>query len=177
MTDPAMVAAVATPSGSGVKTMIFCGRRRAVILLLAMASAGSAAAQQPTAEVFLASIYKPYLARDFMGQPFYDQPDRFFVPDLADALRRDEDRNRGMVGTLDFDPFICAQAFEITNLSISVTTEGARTTGQVAFDNLGRPMRIAIDLAQTPAGWRIADIKWLDGVYRSRTLRALFKLR
>ena len=45
-------------------------------------------------------------------------------------------------------------------------------TATVTFANLGKPTRLLIELEQTPAGWRIADIKAPSG-----SLRALYKLR
>jgi hypothetical protein len=41
----------------------------------------------------------------------------------------------------------------------------------VGFENLGKQVRLTVDLIQTPAGWRIADIKAPSG-----SLRALYKL-
>jgi hypothetical protein len=40
----------------------------------------------------------------------------------------------------------------------------------VSFDNLGKAMKVTIDLVQTQAGWRIADIKTPSG-----SLSALYK--
>ena len=152
--------------------MMFCGRRRAAILLLAMASAGPAAAQQPTAEAFLASIYAPYLTPDFRGRSVYDQADRLFVPDLANAMKHDAEQTpQGMVGALDWDPFSNDQQGVVKNLSIEVTTDGGKATGHVSFDNYAdKRTEIVFDLARTPAGWRIADIKSPSGL-----LSALYK--
>ncbi|MFI4998589.1 MAG: hypothetical protein ACHQK9_01815 [Reyranellales bacterium] len=148
-------------------------RRYAVAVLMCALPLG-AQAQQPTAEAFLAAIYTPYLSKDYMGDDYIGRAERFFVPDLAEAMKRDSEQNPGMVGAIDFDPFIEAQAFEMTNLSIAATTDGVKATGHVTFTNLGKPMHVVIDLVQTSAGWRIADIKWPDRPLAS--LRALYKL-
>jgi len=159
--------------------MTFCGRRRAAILLLAMASAGPSAAQQPTAEAFVASIYAPYLTPDFRGRSVYDQADRLFVPDLANAMKHDAEQTpQGMVGALDWDPFSNDQQGVVKNLSIVVTTDGSKATGHVSFDNFeDKRTEIVFDLARTPAGWRIADIKWPRNTAYAASMRTIFKLR
>ena len=83
-----------------------------------------------------------------------------------------------MVGALDWDPFIDGQAWGITNLSITVATDGAKATSHVTFNNFGRPIQVVIDLVQTHAGWRIADIRWPGKPANyAASLRAVFKLR
>ncbi|MDP1965201.1 MAG: hypothetical protein Q8K93_23710 [Reyranella sp.] len=41
----------------------------------------------------------------------------------------------------------------------------------MGFENQGKPVRLTVDLIQTPVGWRIADIAAPSG-----SLRALYKL-
>ena len=127
------------------KTAILRSRRTALVLFFG-ASAASAMMQQPTAQAFLGSIYRPYLARDFKGQ--------------------------SEVPTLNVDPFLDAPDWEITKLSISMTADSAKATSRVAFDNFEEPIRLVFELVQTPASWRISDIKAPSG-----SLRALYKLR
>ena len=125
-----------------------------------MALAGPAAAQQPAPQAFLEAIYKPYLAKDFKGQP-YGEADRYFAPALAAAMERDmrDAKRRGEPPTLDGDPFVDAQEWQITDLAISVRMKSALTaTATATFANFGKPNRLKIALVQTPAGWRIADI-------------------
>lgn len=154
-----------------------CGRRTTAIFL-ALALVAPALAQQPTAEAFLASIYAPYLTPDFQGQSVYDQADRLFVPDLASAMKRDAEQTRGMVGALDWDPFSNDQLGVVKNLSITVAADGANATGHVTFDNFeGKRVQIVFDLAHTPAGWRIADIKWPGNSADAASMRTIFKLR
>ena len=158
--------------------MVLYGRRMAALLLLAMAPATPTAAQQSTAEAFLASVYAPYLTPDFRGHSVYDLADRLYVPDLANAMKRDEERNQGNAGALDWDPFSNDQQGVVKNLSISVTTDSAKTTGHVSFDNFeGKRAQIVFDLARTPAGWRIADIKWPGNSADAASMRTIFKLR
>jgi len=143
------------------------GRRATLILGLGAVLPGSvlvgtAAAQPatPTPQAFLDSIYQPYLSRDFKGQPYGDS-DRYFVPALAAAMQRDmaDAKQRGVPPTLDGDPFVDAQEWQITNLAIAVKMKSPLTaTSTVTFANFGKPNRLKIALVQTPAGWRIADI-------------------
>jgi len=139
----------------------------AALCLLPFAAAG----QATTAEVFLRGIYTPYLQADFKGQPYW-QPGLFFTPELARTIEDDmrEARRRSEVPKLDGDPFLDAQDWAIKNLDIAVKTDGTRASGQVSFNNLGKPTKVTLDLVQTPAGWRIADIKSPSG-----SLRDLYK--
>ena len=50
-----------------------------------------------------------------------------------------EAKRRGEVPKLDGDPFLDAQEWEIENLAISVKGDGPKATGEVAFDNFGKP--------------------------------------
>jgi hypothetical protein len=124
-----------------------------------------------TPEAFLRGIYTPYPNEDFKGQPFW-QVDRFFAPDLARVIEADmrDAKRRGEVPKLDGDPFVDAQDWDIEKLAISVKAEGPKATGQVTFENQGKPTHITLDLVHTGIGWRIADIKAPSG-----TLSDLYK--
>jgi hypothetical protein len=137
-------------------------RRIAIAALCALPWAARAQTQSP--QTFLQSIYDPYLKTDFRGYSF-EQANRFFVPTLARAIDADmrEAKRRGEVPKLDGDPFLDAQDWEIKNLAISVKADGPKAVGEVAFDNLGKPTKITLDLVQTQAGWRIADITGPSG--------------
>jgi hypothetical protein len=143
-------------------TISSLGRRATLILGLGAALAGTAAAQSatPTPQAFLDSIYQPYLVRDFKGQP-YGESDRYFVPALAATMQRDmaDAKRRGAPPTLNGDPFVDAQEWQITDLAIAVKMKSPLTaTATVTFANFGKPNRLKIALVRTPAGWRIADI-------------------
>jgi hypothetical protein len=130
-----------------------------------------AAGQATTPEGFLRGLYTPYLQPDFKGQPYW-QPGLFFTPELARTIEDDmrEAKRRDEVPKLDGDPFLDAQDWAIKNLDIAVQTDGTKATGQVSFDNLGKPTKVTLDLVRTPAGWRIADIKSPSG-----SLKDLYK--
>ena len=142
-------------------------------LILALLGAADASAQAATAQAFVENLYRPYLDKTFKGQP-YDQTARFFAPPLAQAMDRDyrEAKRRNEVPTLNGDPFIDAQDWEISKLSMDVTTNGDTATARVSFQNFGEAKRVLLELAKTPAGWRIAEIKMPSG-----SLKALYKLK
>ena len=144
-------------------------RRLAIAALSALPWAALAQTQSP--QTFLQSIYEPYLKAGFKGQPYW-QVDRFFASGLARAIDADmrEAKRRVEVPKLDGDPFLDAQEWDIENLAISVKADGPTATGEVTFDNFGKRTQVALDLVQTPAGWRIADVKSPSGL-----LSALYK--
>ncbi len=141
--------------------------------VLATVNATRALAQAPTAQAFVESIYRPYLGKGFQGQA-YEQTARFFAPALAQAMDRDfrDARRRNEPPTLNGDPFVDAQDWEITKLTIDATTNGDTGTGWVSFQNFGETKRIVLELVRTPSGWRIAEIKASGG-----SLKALYKLK
>ncbi len=132
-----------------------------------------AASAQQSPQAFLQAIYAPYLKRDFKGQP-YTEAARFFAPDLARAMDRDMRlaKQYRQPPTLDGDPFMDAQEWQISDLVVRASGSGNSATGVVSFANFGKPRRLAIDLVRTPAGWRIADIAGSSG-----SLRMLYKVQ
>ncbi len=155
--------------------------RRTALLLVASAPLPAAWAQPQTAEAFLTAIYTLY-QNGLREPPYLDDPDGYFVGDLARAMQRDRDVNQGMAGALDWDPFTDDQLGQVRNVSVRATTRGDRASATVEFDrpNVIPSMshgRILVDLVRTPAGWRIADMRWPDGAARNLTLRGVFQLK
>ncbi len=147
--------------------------RRALALLLIVAPT-AAAAQEQTPSQFLQSIYEPYKKADFKGQPYWES-ERFFVPDVARAIRRDlaAAKTRNQPPILNGDPFVEAQDWQIASTATSVSMSGDKAAGVVMFRNQGEWKRLAIFLEKTPHGWRIEDIVGRGG----SSLRALYKLK
>lgn len=137
------------------------------------ALSGAEATAETTAQAFVEKLYRPYLDPGFQGQPYGDTA-RFFVPALAQAMDRDnrEARRRNEVPTLNGDPFVDAQDWEISKLSIDVTAGGDAATARVSFHNFGEPKRVLLELVKAPTGWRIAEIKAPSG-----SLKALYNLK
>ena len=146
--------------------------RRSLVGLLLAAPFG-AAAQEKTPRAFIEDIYRPYQTKGFKGQPYW-KPSPFFAPDLAAAIERDmaQATRQKEVPTLDGDPFVDAQDWEISDLLIATSVGDEKAQAAVTFKNLGEPIALALLLVRTPQGWRIADI-----VSASGSLRALYKLR
>lgn len=150
--------------------------KRRIILVLGSVLPLAALAQQPlqqTAQAFLDDLYAPYRAKGFNGQP-YTRAERFFEPTLAAAMQRDYQlaQRNGVPPTLNGDPFVDAQEWEVTNLSIRVTSSGEQATAMVSFMNFKQKKTLAVELVRTGAGWRIADITGAGG-----SLRTLYRLK
>jgi hypothetical protein len=144
----------------------------AVWIGLALASVGAMAAE-PSATSFVEAIYAPYKIKDGQGIPLDSDAalKRYFEPRLAALIIKDRNNAAGELPTLDMDPFIDAQDWDISAVDIAVRDTGAdKASATVSFKNLGKPTSVVLDLVKLKDGWRIADINW----GRKRTLRALF---
>jgi len=149
-------------------------RRRGFILLLsALPLAAHAQTPSQSAQAFLEQLYAPYKAKAYKGQN-YTQADRFFEPTLARAMARDYQlaHKNNVPPTLNGDPFVDAQDWEVADLTIRAAEAGDQATGVVSFTNLGQKKTLAIELVKTSAGWRISDIAGAGG-----SLRGLYKIR
>lgn len=150
--------------------------RRDVLTALAILAATSPSlAAEDSARDFLAAIYSNYQGKDAKGVNISDKgaPGRYFTPSLARLIENDAARaaKRKQVGTLDGDPFVDAQDFEITDVKIDVKDTGpAKATGTVTFKNFGKDVTVTLDLRRLKKGWRIDDIQMPSG-----SLRAMFK--
>jgi hypothetical protein len=120
-------------------------------------------AAELTAKQFLEGLYRPYLGSGDGGPGYRVLAKRgdTFDDTLSKLIRDDEKESDGDVGRLGADPFVNAQDFDLSKLTIKVADEKAmRTTATVAFLNHGERMTVTYDLVRTPKGWRIADIRW-----------------
>lgn len=145
-------------------------------LVAASALAFTATAETSSPRDFVNGIYRPYLDKNANGSPLANDTviRGYFAPPLADAIIKDfaEAHKRGEVPLLNGDPFVDAQDWEISNLDIAVKSTGADTAlATVTFMMFMKPRTVTLELANTPAGWRIAEIRWASG-----SLRTLYKL-
>jgi hypothetical protein len=147
--------------------------RRSIVLLLGALPLGAQAEPQQSAQAFLEALYAPYRARSVTGQPYTDA-ERFFEPTLVAAMQRDYQlaQKNGVPPTLNGDPFVDAQEWDVSDLSIQAAVSGGQATGMVSFVNFKQKKTLAVELVQTKAGWRIADIAGAGG-----SLRALYKVK
>ena len=140
------------------------------IVLLALA----ALAQQPAATPrgFVQQVYTQYRNHDYSP---LRRPDRTFAPELAAAIRTDARMAHGEVGTLDGDPLCDCQDYERISLTIRALTRPTprRAIARVRVAlGIDRPRDLTLELARTPAGWRIADVVSREGSLLSALRKA-----
>jgi hypothetical protein len=119
----------------------------------------------PAAQAFLEKIYAAYKSKKSKGIPLGSDAEirAYFEPGLAGLMIKDirEAAKTHDVGTLDSDPFIGGQDFEIGGLTITVTDTAAdKATATAKFTNFKMPTTVLYDLVKLKQGWRIANITW-----------------
>lgn len=152
------------------------GLLAAAALLLALAPMtllplASAHAADPAAEAFLHDIYSQYGGANTPGVSLDTDEalNRYFEPELVALLVKDMDEanKNNEVPKLDGDPFVDAQDWDITQLSIAVTDAGAdRAQATVNFQNFKQPKTVKLDLVRLDGKWKIHDIHWAEGTLR-----------
>ena len=135
----------------------------AVLLSLSVSSA--AWAVDPGAQAFLDAVYEPYRAGDGLDLRSKAKVARVFTPSLAALIAKDnaDSAKTGMYGRLDVDPFIWGQDWAATKVTVAVR-DGRRPDEAIGTATYTVPgsrvsRRIVLDLAKTPAGWRVSDIR------------------
>ncbi len=150
-------------------------RRGFVFALLLVATMGAAFAAEPSARNFLNGIYSAYKGKNSEGIRLDNHAAyaRYFTPALVELIEDDAAAaaKAGDIQSLDGDPFIDGQDWQINSFSIAVQDTGphkARAT--VKFKNMKKHTSIALDLVKLKEGWRIDEIRTKTG-----SLRDLFK--
>src|SRR5262249_40299771 len=135
------------------------------VLFCAGLPIGGAVAQPPEAppKAFLDNIYKAYVGKKAKGIVLKDNDTikRYFAVPLANAIIKDraDAAKRGDVPTLDGDPFVDAQDWDIEKYSINVKMNGSTAAvGTVDFANAGQAVTMTLDLVRPTGTWHIADI-------------------
>ena len=135
-------------------------------------------ATDASALTFVTDIYNGYKGKDSPGRALDSDPAirRYFEPSLATLMIKDRKlaAKRDEVGTLDFDPFVNAQDWEISAFDIAITDKAAgQAVATVKFSNQGKPAVVSLDLVTVKNEWRIRDITWqIDG--KPQNLRGLY---
>ena len=147
------------------------------VLVAAAAMAIAANAETAPPQAFVDGIYKHYLGKNSKGLALSNDAliRRYFAPPLADAIVKDfaQAHKAGEVPLLNGDPFVDAQDWEIENLKTAVKSTGASTAlATASFVQFMEPRTVTLELVNTPAGWRIAEIRSASG-----SLRALYELK
>ena len=155
-------------------------RRKLILGALCAALAVPALAAAPSPRDFVTAIYDAYKGKDAKGRPLDNDAaiNRYFEPRLAAAMIKDRRAaaRRQDVGTLDFDPFVDAQDWQIAAFDIAVSDAGSgKTSATVKFDNLGSHSTVVLDLIEIKGAWRISNITWTPHD-KPNTLRGLYAL-
>lgn len=151
------------------------GALAAVVLAGAFVATNAFAADQ-TAEAFVNGIYSHYTGKNTKGVMIdtHKQLAKYFEPSLVALIEKDEAAaaKAGDVPSLDGDPFIDAQDWEIKSFDIKVDHQGDdKAMATVKFKNTDEPKLIKVDLVRLKDGWKISDIVWNGD---EGTLRGLY---
>jgi hypothetical protein len=140
--------------------------RRAIMLgAIGAAITGAASAADQSAQAFVAGIYDAYKGKNANGHALDNERTirRYFEPSLAAAMIKDQRdaARRQEVGTLDFDPFVDAQDWDIDAFDIAVRDGGPdKATATVKFSNLKSDSTVVLDLVKIKGEWKISNITW-----------------
>ena len=122
----------------------------------------TAQAQAPQgAEQFLQNLYDRYQSSTVGYSSLGRDRRRIFSPSLVEIIRADERRNRGYVGTLDFDPICDCQDDDGLRVSEMHTQAMGKNRAKVEVTlNFRAPgtRRVTVDMVQLPMGWRVDDV-------------------
>jgi len=141
--------------------------------------ATTASTADAAALAFVTAIYNSYKGKNGNGIPLDNERAirRYFEPSLAALLVKDQkdSARRNEVGTLDFDPFIDAQDWDVSALDIAMSdTAPDKASATVKFLNNAEHSTVVLDLVKIKNDWRVNDITWQhDG--KPETLRGLFR--
>ena len=131
-----------------------------------------------SAEAFIAAIYAAYNGKNSKGVRLDSEAAlrRYFDPSLAAMISKDEQaaRRRKDMPTLDGDPFVDGQDWEISTVNIAMSNvTGTSATATATFVSAGTPTKVIYDMIRINGAWRIRDITWEhDG--KPETFRGLY---
>jgi hypothetical protein len=150
----------------------------AFLSVAVVALASPLAAADRSAHDFVAAIYDTYVskARNGLALDSDAKVRRYFEPSLAVLILKDrkEAARRGEVGALDFDPFVDAQDWEISDLAVAVEDAGpGKARATVKFKNADRASVVALELVKAGNAWKISNVTWQPHE-QPNNLRALF---
>ena len=130
----------------------------------------------PKADAYLHTIYDRYIGAHAKGVGMNEAAIRkYFEADLAAMIIKDDAQaeKNGDIPALEGDPFIDAQDFKVSGLTIKVDSEGGnRAAATVSFTNLGEHKVVHVQLVGAAGQWKIHDIVWNGD---EGTLRGLYQ--
>lgn len=130
---------------------------RAFALVLGCAAAlmsPFAALAFDTPEEAIEALYAPYLADEL-------PPDRepYFSEHLNGLFAEDAREAGGEVGSIDFDPVIAGQDYQISDFDLDdVSVDGDTALVSVFFKNMGETQSLLFDMVLEDDGWKVDDI-------------------
>jgi len=154
-------------------------RRRDIVLVMAWVTLVTrATAADVSAGAFVTAIYDAYIGKNGNGIALDSEQkiQHYFEPSLAALILQDqrEAARHQEVGTLDFDPFVDAQDWDIAAFNVAMNEKGSdKASATVQFNNFGKPQTIVLDLVKIKNEWKITDITWTPHE-NPNTLRALY---
>jgi hypothetical protein len=152
--------------------------RAAALSVALVALASPLAAADSSAHDFVATIYDTYVSKERNGLILDSDAKvrRYFEPSLAALILQDRKQSarRGEVGVLDFDPFVDAQDWDISDLAIAVADAGpGKARAVVKFKNVDKPSVVALELIRIGNAWKISNVTW-EPHEQPNNLRALY---
>jgi hypothetical protein len=143
------------------------------------AIAAPAFAADQAATAFVTAIYASYKGKNAKGIRLDNAAGirRYFEPSLAALMIKDQKdaSHRHEVPSLDGDPFVDAQDWDIAavNIAVADAANGAESA-TATFKNGDTPTTVVLDLVKVNNDWRVGDIAWQhDG--KKETLRGLYR--
>ena len=130
----------------------------AALSLIAAIAAPVAALAAPvfdTPRALLEYAYEPYSSGNFSDDPYelYSARLKGLLEQSVAETPEDE------IGPLDFDPFIDAQDYDLSALTIDAPeVNGDEATARVTFKNFDVEEDLRFDLVKEADGWKIDDI-------------------
>jgi hypothetical protein len=140
----------------------------ALIVACPPAQAADAQADPAVADAFVRDIYKAYAPKENLGVSLNSvaEAQPYFTPEMAKLIGEDAAAAiaANAHGKLDFDPFINGQQWQFDTYDLKLDEAGpGKMKATVRFQEIDTYETVYLQLAQTPDGWRIADIAWSDG--------------
>ena len=119
----------------------------------------SAASRIDDPKSFVTEVYRRFVAAE-SSHSSYSPPDDIYTARLATLLRADKRRAKGEVGCLEFDFWINAQDWMITDVTVTVAEEGPQRKTVIAkFRNIGEPEEIHFDFRRNNGRWLLDDVQ------------------
>ena len=135
---------------------------RATVIILCLSWFPAVAAADESAEAFIRGVYARYagahgagVATDARGGG------AVYSRDMLNGFAKSSSAAKGDIGPIDYDPICSCQDVKdvrLTTISLLRSDESSALV-RVSFTNEGEQHGVTLTLANTPRGWRIADIQ------------------